>query len=648
LGPLSRQGILDLLHQLTGQAGGERFAERLYWATGGNPLFVSETLRYLFDQGWLRVDPSGWHTPVDQTTQDYGELPLPPSLSGAVLARLQRLGSGALVMAQALALVDAPVGSELLPNLLDQENVRLDDLEALLAAGLVREASDGYVLRHQLVRAAVLEQLPPARRAWLHLRLGEALKLGGADPARYARHFEAGGNREETAQAHLAAARNLRRSPLVRQALSHYHQALELMNPSAVPAERFRVLAESAELALSLGDAVAGLAELAELAERLGSHELFRVRLLQAEGAVRSGAVALGIRAAQDALNLAQTPWQRGHALFSLSWLHYRGGDPEAQLELLQEAIRCFRELGDAYMEAFALRNLSGYHARLGEIATFEAVWEQTYSLAAELQDPLLLRRLKADKANLDWVRGRYAQSHQAGAELLQEARKSGDLWAVWDALHLLLLNAMALGLSTTLESEARAALHEAHLVEALRDEAMLRSDLGQVLLTENRLDEAAQAFESALKALEQIGEQASLGHTLFGYGYTLVELGQIPEGLVYLRRATELWERRREWRNSARTLAVTSLALNRIKQHDESLRLARLALERLEPWAEGLYDSALIHYAYARALGNLEGRSYLIKAQTQLRTLAQQLPAEESGRFLRNRFVRWALDKPV
>lgn len=649
LGPLPREGILELLRQLTGQQGGERFAERLYQATGGNPLYVSETLRYLFDQGLLRVDARGWHTPFDETTTDYQELPMPPNLSDAVLGRLQRLGSGSLFLAQALALVDSPISGELLSGLLSQESVRVDDLEALLASGLVREESEGYVLRHELVRAAVVEKLPIARRAWLHLRLAEALKLSGADPARYAVHFEAAGNRQETAQAHLAAARNLRRGPLVRQALQHYGKVLELMNPSTLPAERFRVLAETAELHLSVGDSVQGLErELVGLAEQLGSHELFRVRLLQAESAVRSGAVASGIRAAQDALTLAQTPWQRGHALFSLSWLHYRGGDADAQLELLEEAIRSFRELGDSYMEAFALRNLAGYYARMGEIATFESAWDQAYGLAAELEDELLLRRLGADKANVDWVRGRYAESRQVGNELLREARKQGDLWAVWDALHLLLLNAMALGLSAELEQEVKAALQEARAVEALRDEALLRSDLGQVLLTENRLAEAAQEFEQALKTLEHLGEKASLGHALFGYGYTLVELKRLEEGLGYLRKATEVWERRKEWRNSARTLAVTSLALNRLKQQKEAAQAAKLALERLEPWAEGLYDSALIHYALARALGTHEGRPHLIKAQEQLRSLSQRLPAEEAKRFLQNRFVRWALDKPT
>ena len=46
-----------------------RFSARLAAATGGNPFFILETLRALYEQGTLRRDEQGiWHTPWDTPT----------------------------------------------------------------------------------------------------------------------------------------------------------------------------------------------------------------------------------------------------------------------------------------------------------------------------------------------------------------------------------------------------------------------------------------------------------------------------------------------------------------------------------------------------------------------------------------------------
>jgi DNA-binding SARP family transcriptional activator len=639
---LSQAGVRELVQRLSGTPGGTLFAERLHKATGGNPLYLLQTLRFLFDRGLLRVEGGRWHTPFDSITADYRELPLPPSVREVVQQRLERLPQGARELAQVLAIADAALE----PSELAAFNRDDLALEHLLHGGIVQESSEGYVLAHDLLRSTILETLSAAARRRLHHRLAEVLRDTGAPPERLAHHLEAAGQLTQAARAHLAVGRKLRVGPLGRSALAHYSKALELMGPLAPPQERFQVLAECTELKLALGERAQ--AERLELARLLSEvpEEQCRLFLIEAEAAVQSGRVAEGIQAARQALELARTAWQKGKALFRLAWLEYRGGDPDAQLEPLTEAIRYFELSGDRFMEAHALRNLAGYYSRIGDQAKAREAYNKALVLAQGMADDLLLRRLKADGAIVDFVRGAYHRSIATGETLLAEARERGDLWAVWDALHILGLNAGAVGLSPQLEQSLHQALREAEVVRAYRDVSILRTALGTALMVENRLLEALEELQQALRVMQDLGEQATLGYALFSLGFTQVELGRYEEGEEVLTRAAEHWGERKQGRDRARALAGLALSYLRRGERERALQASSLAYEGREEWAEGIFDLPFILYARARALGDEEGAGLLERTQQLLRSLSERLPPEFSARLLNNRFVQWALAK--
>ncbi len=648
LQPMDQAALVQLLRQLSGQReGGERFAERLFQATEGNVFYVLEILRYLFDQGLLRAEAGAWHTPFDTFTTDYRELPLPPSVRDALMERLQRLGEGAIPILQALALADFPLLPELAAGLLRHLEAPIEALESLTQSGFLRFDPTGYTLRHELVRQAVLAEMGESRRRWLHGRIANALREVGGPLPQLAAHLEAAGQRAEAYVAHLMAGRSLRRGALARQALEHYHRAQVLCPPMEPDPERFRMLIEAAETRVSLGQLqIPERLEMTRLADNLGDHERFRLFLLNADAALASGRVAEGIEAARGAMRLAQTPWQRGHALFKLAWFEYRGGDPDTQLEPLLASIRAFHDIGDQAMEALALRNLSGYWFRLGELQLHQQVYAQALKQAAQLKDDLLLRRLRADKLMVDWVKGDYAASTQVADLLYLEARERGDWWAVWDALQGLLLNAAVLGLEPELEATAQRAMVEAAEVGAWRDLALLRSEYGNALMVSGRLEEARHELEAALRDLREMGERARLGHVLFNLGFTLLELGDLERSQTTLEESVELWRDRKEYRHTARSLAALALARLRSGNRKGAQLAAEESYELRAPWALGIYDLPLVLYARARAMGDKQGNAYLRETQKLLRDLAQQLPTHLSEQLLQNRYVAWALKK--
>jgi DNA-binding CsgD family transcriptional regulator len=157
----------------------------------GNPLFATEILRALQEEGLLRPADGEWMLgALDRVV-------VPPFLRRVIESRVARLGEA---MSQPLAMA-AIIGQEV-PLPLWAEVVDLDD-EALLT--IVERAVDAHLLEadpdgtrvrfvHALTREAIYEGiLPPRRRLW-HLEVGEALAASThPDPDTVAYHFQQAG-----------------------------------------------------------------------------------------------------------------------------------------------------------------------------------------------------------------------------------------------------------------------------------------------------------------------------------------------------------------------------------------------------------------------------------------------------------------------
>src|SRR5262249_9523079 len=104
---LSAEECADLVRRaLRMQHPAPRFSARLAAATAGNPFFILETLRTLYEQGMLRRDEQGvWHTPWDTADTDYQELPLPSGLRQAIDVRLRKLPAHARATLAAAAVL---------------------------------------------------------------------------------------------------------------------------------------------------------------------------------------------------------------------------------------------------------------------------------------------------------------------------------------------------------------------------------------------------------------------------------------------------------------------------------------------------------------------------------------------------------------
>ncbi|MGD1992076.1 MAG: AAA family ATPase [Anaerolineae bacterium] len=154
-------------------------AGRLYAETEGNPFFLLEMVKELFETDVVRLEGGAWQG--DFARISAGALPLPPSLSETIQARARRLGES---VQEALGLA-AVLGREFDFDLLNAawgrgEEATLEALDDLLRHRLIEESvgagSSDFVFTHHKIQQVIYEGLPHLRRLFWHARVGTTME----------------------------------------------------------------------------------------------------------------------------------------------------------------------------------------------------------------------------------------------------------------------------------------------------------------------------------------------------------------------------------------------------------------------------------------------------------------------------------------
>ncbi len=235
---LSSMAVVALMESIAGYAldeAGISLAQAVYRETDGNPFFVSEVLRNLFETGAIYRDSTGRWEAIDKI-EDMG---LPVSVREVIGARIGRLGVAGRILSTA-AVIGRDFDIDLLALAADlPEDELLDLLDHAAAAALVREGRGRpgqYTFAHALIQHTLYEELGPTRRARAHRRVGEALEqLCGTRPGtrvgELARHWFNGGQPGDWTKA-LEYSRQAGDAALAAlapaDALRYYTQALDL------------------------------------------------------------------------------------------------------------------------------------------------------------------------------------------------------------------------------------------------------------------------------------------------------------------------------------------------------------------------------------------------------------------------------------
>jgi hypothetical protein len=444
---LSRAEVGGYMLRLAGRPPSGAVVARVHDVTAGNPLFVGEVVRALLAGGDLGAAEGQVTDPM---------LRIPEELRGLIRRRLVGLSTEAVSNLKVASVVGREFELRVLQRISRLGVGRLTDaLAEAERAGIVSEdpAVPGhYAFSHELVREALYEDLPAARRLKLHRAIGLALKEAFGDDlephlAELAHHFARSTPLGDAALAvgYATRAGDYAAALLAYEdAARHYERALHLLG-----------MMEDAG-----GD------RHWELLLRLSDVQWWAGATEQADWSCERAAAVAGRLGAAESLARAALGCVAGTApvmRLGLGWMVLTGwlARQTTGIRLLEQALAALPE-GDSPLRAQVLATLATELYASGEVDRRTALAEEGVAMARRLGDPQALLVALHGRHWAMLAPERLDLRLANAAEMLRLAAMLGDEEAAFLArqarLHCLLERCDVAGVDAELEDMAQLA----------------------------------------------------------------------------------------------------------------------------------------------------------------------------------------------
>ncbi len=646
LSPLSVFELGDMVQRILGLTRVEpAVAARLHRLTGGNVLFVLETLLALRDQGLFEA--GGDRAEVLERRLAGQTLPVAPRVRSVIDARTALLGTDASTIFEVAAVCADAANLSTLATAAGVPRPRvLDAVHDLLHRGLIREeGDDGYRVVHDQVRQVVYERLGKRRRVELHGRVAAALvQVDPEDVDALGHHFWEAGIPDRAA--HFLFEAGIRAEKL--NAFETARQHLEAARVAAAqagwePKDRYQLLGILEAVLGVLGrrdEQVEILVEMASLVEArsvvLGDLERRRAWLfahtgsfVEAEqsarrsvkverrggnqGMLAASLVALGtclrwsgrpleavshLEAAVRAA--AEDDQQRAKAHTELGSTLVEVQRSAESLPHLESALTLFKKLGDlrGQAEVFGIqaRALRQQGDTDGSVVEYGRAMELCRRIGYRHGEGVNLVNL----SNVHYFLGRVTDALSGYGQAARIFAELGDLRG--EAM--VLVNAASvrhtlLGDDDRAVADAeKARAHFAVIGDQARESQCLEVIAG-VASREGRHDEARRLLEESLQNIAETGNRFLEGQHLRSLTLLQLRIGNHKDALATVDRAERLCVEAGLNALTVELLSIRGVILLAAGQSEDALAATRRAVERLIPGVERAY---LVHHSHALA----------------------------------------------
>jgi len=231
-------------------------------------------------------------------------------------------------------------------------------------------------------------------------------------------------------------------------------------------------------------------------------------------------------------LNSLDSGIERCRELNTLGANLYNQSDYANSVELFEEALSCFRGVGDRPGEASVLNNLGATYNHLGRYSEAAKSLIQSADIYRQLND------LQASGIGLNnlgsnyYAQGQYQEALVYYADALDIARKNGYRPLEGDIIN----------------------------------------NIGTVYSSQGRLDDALTSFEQALRIAQEVGDRSSEAIRLLNIGSAYQDQGRYSEGIEYYMRALAIHRDTDDRAGEARALNNIGAAYSNQGRYEEAL----------------------------------------------------------------------------
>ena len=533
--PSDRRAFVDAILDVAPNRLDETFRHALCRHTEGHPLFTTELLHTMREEGDLFQDDEGrWsaRSGIDWTA-------FPKRAEGVVGERIARLEEADRKLLQVASLEGDSFTAEVVADVLDRDpreivgalSGTLDREQGLVSGTGVRREGEqrlsSYTFRHHLVQQYLYESMDAAQRSYLHEDMAKALgSVYGESEAivgQLAWHYRQAGIADRAFDYSVRAGDQAGRVHAHADAVTHYSNAVDLLPSYQATHEELMHLFRRRGRALELsGQPKLALENYEEMESLAREREDVPLEL----AALTSRAVLLAIPTishdpekgrtlAERALQLARRSGDRAEEakiLWSLLLINLFTGHLTEAVAFGEESLVHARYLGGSEQLAYTLHDLAEAYWRLGEGEKATAAVAEASRLWEELENLPMLANALANDAFHSALDGELDRATRLAEEALRISRTIGNL----SGIH---FGQTVLGL-------------------VLRE----RADIG----------DAISALRDAVESGEKVGNTYAITGIRAEWGWTVACAGAIEEGLrlatLALVQAEELFPSARDW----------------------------------------------------------------------------------------------------
>lgn len=481
--------------------------------TAGNPLFIEEMVRALFEHGLLKRDGAV------HLIRPVSQIKIPTTVQAILAGRVDGLAAAEKDLLQRLAVVgnDFPITLARRVTTLTESKLR-ELLSTLENAGFIRRQGEGepieYSFKHALTQEVAYGSVLAAQRSQLHELIGGAIEAEFADRlsdhlTELAHHYGRSGNRSKAIEYLYRAGLQAEQRSAYTEAVDYQNKALELLK--FLPDDSARIRREL-PVQIALGSS------------------------LKATKGFAADEIGRAYTRARDLCTLAGEQAPPFGVLYGEFLFHYWKTDPPTALKVARELMREAERDGDPGKFLTAQFALGIDLAHLDELVPAREHLEKAISIFdPEQRLPLeleLQRVVSCGYLGLTLIALGYPDR---GRSRVREARataiRSNDPFILANALCVAPLAEMYCGNGFRMQSQAQAL---AALAEKNGFAALLPLAAGYraaALILEGYYEQGIDELRRSIAAAKVAGSNP-FGGALRILGYGLGKAGRVREGL--------------------------------------------------------------------------------------------------------------------
>lgn len=432
----------------------EAFVAKLTECTGGNPLFVIETLKTLEDEGVIRNVGGTWSI----KSANIERIDIPRRMDDLLGSRLEKLDPRKREILEVLAALDKPANPKAIQCLKRFADVPvLAELRNLEQTGITSKTFEGGKLHFQIaqpkVREIVYSRIPEEKRKRYHAELADFLLesyKGREDEIleEAAYHYQRSDRLEKAVEMAVQAGDHLKRIYANDRAYEYYLYVLERVEGDPDLFEVWTATHEKmGDLCTTMGryeiaDRSYGALLEPEVRSRLDPRRVVRVFLARGRVFEIQGDYDQALRCYKDASNFISTcdrkdlAGEKIRAFNSIGWVYVSTGKYEKAMAISLEALRVLEGAPEKMEHAMVYHTIGSANYYKGNFAEAVEYHRKSLQIRENLENIAEITTSLNSLASAHLAAAEYGEAAELLERALRASEETGDPYGRAVSLH--------------------------------------------------------------------------------------------------------------------------------------------------------------------------------------------------------------------